>query len=205
MSSTSRQSATSRAVQTAAATDRHEEHRGPVIILPTIRSHEEIRKRLDLANRRGRLPEVKWLKNDTFRIELPSRPLVTYLLGRLVQGSQGPCGSVSPDSGQQCDLHLMLVPRRRVLYAYLLFLIVSVVVGTPLTDLFWPWMKIWWWGFPLGILSVLWVGVRWPRASSSDAQTILPDWIGVIRQWLENGEGNGKGSIRSSSDDGPDG
>lgn len=130
------------------------------------------------------------MTDDTFRLELPSRPLVTYLLGSVVAAPSptNPQSGDRPEGEPCCDLHLMLTPRRRVLYSYLVFLAVSVFVGTPLTEMFWPWMKIWWWGFPLGILSMLWVAVRWPRASSSDAQTILPDWIGVIRQWLENGD-----------------
>ncbi len=132
----------------------------------------EIRSRLEAANRRGRLAEVRWEGEEAFVLSLPSRPLPVRLRGE-IEGAG---------------------PERRIVFAtelergrfgvLLAVLVLNVIFGPWLTDYFLPSIYAWWWYPPLAVAQLAWVGLRWPGASMRDAEAFAERTVGVIEDRL---------------------
>jgi len=144
--------------------------------LKTDLQSDEIRKRLDESNRRGKLPEIEWIDSERFRFKMPSRPMITWLNGRIES-------TTSEDGSTRC-VSFTVELNRRMLHLYLIVMFLSVVVGTPVTHFLWPWLYVWWWNPPIGLASMIWIWWKWPGRSLADGQSLTPKWIDLIRQRL---------------------
>ncbi len=135
-----------------------------------------IRQRLTEGNRRGRLPEVAWSGESTFRIALPSHPVVTDLIGRIEDGPEGVRRRVVFD---------LRVHRRPILWLVLAN-VAFMAVGPWSTEMFVN-LHSWYWQPPLCLLLAAWIAWRWPRRALADARDLAPKWLGEIESRLENG------------------
>lgn len=127
------------------------------------------------ANRRGRLPEVHWDSLNTFRIALPSRPVVTDLVGRVE------AASASGSSRIVFDLQV----HRRMIWWMVAVNLACAVVGPWSTERFFFPMYSWYWQPPLCVLGAFWIAWRWPRQALADARVLAPKWISEIRARLQ--------------------
>ena len=123
------------------------------------------------ANRRGRLPEVHWDSLNTFRIALPSRPVVTDLVGRVEAASAGGPSRIVFD----------LQVHRRMIWWMVVINLACAVVGPGSTERFFFPMYSWWGQPPLCVLGAVWVWWRWPGRALADARAVAPKWIEQIR------------------------
>lgn len=137
---------------------------------------EAVEDRLRQANRRGRLPEVHWDSLNTFRIALPSRPVVTDLVGRVDGASAG--------RSSRIVFHLQV--HRRMIWWMVTLNLVCAVVGPWSTEKFFVPMYSWWWQPPLCVLGAAWVWWKWPGQALADARTVAPKWIAQIRSRVES-------------------
>lgn len=142
--------------------------------IETALPRDSIRHRLSEGNRRGRLPEVAWSGESTFRMALPSHPVVTDLVGRIEEGSQGAKRRVVFD----LEVH------RRPILLLVLANVAFMAVGPWSTELF---VKVhsWYWQPPLCLLLAGWIAWKWPRRALADARVLAPKWLGEIRARLE--------------------
>jgi len=144
-----------------------------------------IRDRLETANRRGRLPELRWRpgpdradgSRPLFSFVLPSRPL----LGTL----EGWADETEPDDDDRLA-RLRLVARLDDRHARRLFgiLVAVSVVGLVVTDVLTPSWRVWWWGPPLTVVSLAWIAWRWPRLARVDGRAAAADMTATIGRVL---------------------
>lgn len=130
------------------------------------------------ANRRGRLPEVHWDSLNTFRIALPTRPVVTDLVGRVEAATVGVA-----DGSSRIVFDLRV--HRRMIWWMVALNLACAVVGPWSTERFFIPMYSWWWQPPLCVLGALWVWWKWPGKSHADAMNVAPRWIEQIRTRLK--------------------
>lgn len=135
-------------------------------------SVEEVRSRLEAANRRGRLAEVEWEGDGGFVLQLPSRPLPVRLRGRI------------EEAGAARRIVFATELERGRFGMLLAVLVLNAVFGPWLTDYFLPSIHAWWWYPPLAVAHLAWVGLRWPGASMRDAETFAERTVGVIEDRL---------------------
>lgn len=129
---------------------------------------EAIRERLREGNRRGRLPEVAWSDDSTFRVALPSRPVTADLVCR-VADADGTSRHVSFD----IEVH------RRPVWWLVAGNLACIVIGPWSTEIFFD-IYSWYWQPPLCLLAAAWIAWRWPRRSLEDAVTLAPKWVAEI-------------------------
>lgn len=131
------------------------------------------------GNRRGKLPEIIWIDDYTFNLILPSKPLLTTLTGIVTKPS---------DNNINYNINFRLNVQRYLLHIFIWLTILSLVIGLPISFMIWPWTKIWWITALIiisSVFSILWMWFKWPAKSLADADSLLPDWIEVIRSRLE--------------------
>lgn len=145
----------------------------PPAPIRTSLTREAIRARLAEGNRRGRLPEVAWTSDSTFRVSLPSRPVTADLVCR-VENADGPTRCVS------FEIEVHRRPIRWLVAANL----ACIVIGPWSTEFFFD-LYSWYWQPPLCLLAALWIAWRWPRRSCEDAAAIAPKWAAEIAARLE--------------------
>ncbi len=165
--------------------------------LPTVRTTlttHEIGEHLERANKRGKLPEVHWEADDRFTIVIPARPIVCHLSGTITSSNSNDQPTAKSSSEATDNVSNLSIDNRiefeisldRKSHFWLIILcFASAVPGTWLTDLFLPSWRAWWWCFPLGIISMLWVWFAWPRKSLLDGMQLAPDWIEIIRSRIK--------------------
>lgn len=168
----------------------------PLPSFTTALSLGEMRRRLDEANRRGKLPEIEWSERAatpkphrqsashaapdavaSFRVALPSRPLLSHL--------QGVVRESAPESAEsERRVEFAIRPSRWRLRLFVALNLAFIVLG-PLTTEFFVQIKSWWWQPPIYALTALWIALRWPKRSLADARHLAPHWIERLRQRLD--------------------
>lgn len=133
---------------------------------------DAILERLREGNRRGRLPEVHWTDHSTFRIALPSHPVVTDLVGSVEDRGEG---------GRRVTFDLQV--HRRPIWWIVAANVAFMAIGPWSTELFIS-IYSWYWQPPLCLLAAVWIAWRWPRQSLADARSLAPRWLAEIRSRL---------------------
>jgi len=152
----------------------HRPHSVRLEPIETTLRRDSIQARLHEGNRRGRLPEVHWTDDSTFRVALPSHPVVTDLVGSVEEGANGSTSRVTFD----LEVH------RRPIWWIATANVACMAIGPWSTELFIN-IYSWYWQPPLCLLAALWVVWRWPRQSLADAGSLAPKWLAEIRSRLE--------------------
>lgn len=116
---------------------------------------------------------MHWESQSAFRIALPSRPIVTDLIGRIESGR----------------ISFELSVHRRPVALIVLLNLAFVFIGPWSTEIFFE-IYSWYWQPPLCVLAALWVGLRWPGKALADARSIAPRWIEEIQKRLESENGS---------------
>ena len=122
---------------------------------------------------------MHWDSDSQFRIALPSRPVVTDLVGRIEAESPDAAGRISFE----------LVVRLQPVVWMVVLNLAFAIIGPWSTELFIE-VYSWFWQPPLCLLAALWIGWRWPHKAVADAREIAPRWIEEIQNRLEGENGS---------------
>lgn len=142
----------------------------------------EIRRRMEVASRRGRVPGVHLREGETlFEVDGCGTPFEHHLVARGVEGASG------------TRVVFTLRRRMRVPLIFAALIVVSIWPGVYFMDQLipgeWGWIPTWTWYMPLMVVSAPWMWVSSVRKSRAIATEDAASLVERVRVELGGGSG----------------